>query len=323
MNRSNNSTLKITTGAMIIAIFAMLLIVNRQTGLFFEEFFVYLLPLPMAVYTALYDWKYGLMVFVGMTAFSFIFGGFTTIFYAVSASLIGLVFGTMVCRKVDPTKMLIIIMVFSAISTIISSVALASLFGYDIDMSLTEMKTMLTTTFEATGNGALMEFYTMDFLKQLFVISMALMGLLEGFIVYRLGLLIMKRLHISVGRAVPLLEFYPPAITGILAMTAFFAGIYGLSKQNPSQYLTGALGHRILLSGVLRNSRCHIIRQEIHYTEQGPYRRPDCPRLPPVRPVSGFSGIWLHHIRSACTAPHTACSAMRYFPQKRRAGRDG
>ena len=238
MNRSNNSTLKITTGAMIIAIFAMLLIVNRQTGLFFEEFFVYLLPLPMAVYTALYDWKYGLMVFVGMTAFSFIFGGFTTIFYAVSASLIGLVFGTMVCRKVDPTKMLIIIMVFSAISTIISSVALASLFGYDIDMSLTEMKTMLTTTFEATGNGALMEFYTMDFLKQLFVISMALMGLLEGFIVYRLGLLIMKRLHISVRRAVPLLEFYPPAITGILAMTAFFAGIYGLSKQNPSPLYT-------------------------------------------------------------------------------------
>ena len=238
MNRSNNSTLKITTGAMIIAIFAMLLIVNRQTGLFFEEFFVYLLPLPMAIYTALYDWKYGLMVFVGMTAFSFIFGGFTTIFYAVSASLIGLVFGTMVCRKVDPTKMLIIIMVFSAISTIISSVALASLFGYDIDMSLTEMKTMLTTTFEATGNGALMEFYTMDFLKQLFVISMALMGLLEGFIVYRLGLLIMKRLHISVGRAVPLLEFYPPAITGILAMTAFFAGIYGLSKQNQSPLYT-------------------------------------------------------------------------------------
>ena len=238
MNRSNNSTLKITTGAMIIAIFAMLLIVNRQTGLFFDEFFVYLLPLPMAVYTALYDWKYGLMVFVGMTAFSFIFGGFTTIFYAVSASLIGLVFGTMVCRKVDPTKMLIIIMVFSAISTIISSVALASLFGYDIDMSLTEMKTMLTTTFEATGNGALMEFYTMDFLKQLFVISMALMGLLEGFIVYRLGLLIMKRLHISVGRAVPLLEFYPPAITGILAMTAFFAGIYGLSKQNQSPLYT-------------------------------------------------------------------------------------
>ena len=127
---------------------------------------------------------------------------------------------------------------FSAISTIISSVALASLFGYDIDMSLTEMKTMLTTTFEATGNGALMEFYTMDFLKQLFVISMALMGLLEGFIVYRLGLLIMKRLHISVGRAVPLLEFYPPAITGILAMTAFFAGIYGLSKQNPSPLYT-------------------------------------------------------------------------------------
>ena len=247
MNRSNNSTLKITTGAMIIAIFAMLLILNRQTGLFFEEFFVYLLPLPMAIYTALYDWKYGLMVFIGMTAFSFIFGGFTTIFYAISSSLIGLVFGTMVCRKVDPTKMLILIMVFSAVSNVISSVALASLFGYDIDMNLTEMKSMLTKTLDASGYGALGEFYTMDLLKQLFVFSMAIMGLVQGFIVYRLGLLIMKRLHISVGRAVPLLEFYPPSITGIIAMAAFLSGIYGMTKQNTSPlYVNVAQGLWVL-----------------------------------------------------------------------------
>ena len=247
MNRSNNSTLKITTGAMIIAIFAMLLILNRQTGLFFEEFFVYLLPLPMAIYTALYDWKYGQMVFIGMTAFSFIFGGFTTIFYAISSSLIGLVFGTMVCRKADPTKMLIIIMVFSAVSNVISSVALASLFGYDIDMSLTEMKSMLTKTLDAGGYGALGEFYTMDLLKQLFVFSMAIMGLVQGFIVYRLGLLIMKRLHISVGRAVPLLEFYPPSITGIIAMAAFLSGIYGMTKQNTSPlYVNVAQGLWVL-----------------------------------------------------------------------------
>ena len=247
MNRSNNSTLKITTGAMIIAIFAMLLILNRQTGLFFEEFFVYLLPLPMAIYTALYDWKYGLMVFIGMTAFSFIFGGFTTIFYAISSSLIGLVFGTMVCRKVDPTKMLILIMVFSAVSNVISSVALASLFGYDIDMNLTEMKSMLTKTLDASGYGALGEFYTMDLLKQLFVFSMAIMGLVQGFIVYRLGLLIMKRLHISVGRAVPLLAFYPPSITGIIAMAAFLSGIYGMTKQNTSPlYVNVAQGLWVL-----------------------------------------------------------------------------
>jgi hypothetical protein len=221
-------------GAMIIAIFAMLLILNRQTGLLFEEFFVYLLPLPMAIYTALYDWKYGLMVFIGMVAFSFIFGGFTTIFYAVSASLIGLVFGTMVCRKVDPTKMLIIVMAFSAASSIISNVALASLFGYDFEMSITQMKTTLTAALDANGYGELGELYTMDLLKQLFVISMAIMGLVEGFIVYRLGLLIMKRLHIHVGRAIPLLEFYPPSITGILAMTAFIMGIYGMSKPGTS-----------------------------------------------------------------------------------------
>ena len=44
MNRMDSKTLKITTGAMIVAIFAILLLLNRQTAGFFEELFVYLLP---------------------------------------------------------------------------------------------------------------------------------------------------------------------------------------------------------------------------------------------------------------------------------------
>ena len=44
MDNKNSYALKITTGAMILAIFAILLLINRQTGAFFEEFFIYLLP---------------------------------------------------------------------------------------------------------------------------------------------------------------------------------------------------------------------------------------------------------------------------------------
>ena len=52
MNRMDSKTLKITTGAMIVAIFAILLLLNRQTAGFFEELFVYLLPIPMVAYSA-------------------------------------------------------------------------------------------------------------------------------------------------------------------------------------------------------------------------------------------------------------------------------
>ena len=54
MNRMDSKTLKITTGAMIVAIFAILLLLNRQTAGFFEELFVYLLPIPMVAYSAKY-----------------------------------------------------------------------------------------------------------------------------------------------------------------------------------------------------------------------------------------------------------------------------
>ena len=40
MDKMNNNTLRITTGAMILAIFAMLLLLNRQTGGVFEGFFI-------------------------------------------------------------------------------------------------------------------------------------------------------------------------------------------------------------------------------------------------------------------------------------------
>ena len=87
MDKMNNNTLRITTGAMILAIFAVLLLLNRQTGGVFEGFFIYILPVPMVIYSAKFDWKSGLMVFAGMCAFSLFFGTLTSIFYAVSSEV--------------------------------------------------------------------------------------------------------------------------------------------------------------------------------------------------------------------------------------------
>ena len=95
---------------MILAIFAILLLLNRQTGGVFEGFFIYLLPIPMVVYSAKFDWKSGLMVFVGMCAFSLFFGTLTTIFYAVSSALLGLIFGACLYKNVDMTLTTFIVM---------------------------------------------------------------------------------------------------------------------------------------------------------------------------------------------------------------------
>ena len=104
MERYNRNTIRITTGAMIIALFTLLLLMNRQTGGLFEEMFIYILPIPMVIYAAKYGWKSGLLVFAGMAVFSFFFGNFASIFYSISSALLGLVFGTCLYYKRDMTK---------------------------------------------------------------------------------------------------------------------------------------------------------------------------------------------------------------------------
>ena len=85
MERYNRNTIRITTGAMIIALFTLLLLMNRQTGGLFEEMFIYILPIPMVIYAAKYGWKSGLLVFAGMAVFSFFFGRTFVISYFVAS----------------------------------------------------------------------------------------------------------------------------------------------------------------------------------------------------------------------------------------------
>ena len=201
MNRDNN-TLKITTGAMIIAIFAILLLLNRQTGSFFEEMFIYILPVPMVVYAARYSWKYGLMVFAGMMLFSFIFGSLTTVFYAITAALLGLIMGTLFYYKIDMTKTMLVSMGLSALFNVLSTITLASVFGYDLDLEITEMQNMMNQMLEQAKvqtNTTTDQILAPGFLMQMMIISMVLLGLIQGFIIYQLSVIILKKLHYSIG----------------------------------------------------------------------------------------------------------------------------
>ena len=53
----NRQVRKLTEGAMMCALFGLVLLINRQFAGVLELFFVYVLPLPLIVYTAKYDFK--------------------------------------------------------------------------------------------------------------------------------------------------------------------------------------------------------------------------------------------------------------------------
>ncbi len=237
MENRRFDTMKITMGAMLIAIFAIFLLLNRQTAGLFEEAFIYLFPIPMVAYSSKYDLKSSLMVFFGMACFSFFFGTFTSIFYAISSALLGLIFGTCLRRKVDLSVTMVLVMGLSAVFNILSTITLASLFGYNINEEISEMQSMMNSVLSSTGAaGAVYDSITSpDFLKRMMIVSMAILGIVQGFIIYQLSLILLRRLRIPVPTAKSIYEIYPPRFTGLIAILGYIFGAGAITGQSFGQ----------------------------------------------------------------------------------------
>ncbi len=237
----NNKTLKITYGAMLIAVFGVIMLINRQIGGLMDGVLLFVLPIPMVAYAVKYGGKSSVAVFVCMAALAFFLGTFTTIFVGVSAALIGMVYGTCLYHKKNMTKTLLLIMALSVVVELVNIVIIAGIAGIGLDQSITELQTMMNqvmSQMEATGMAMdetskqtmdlMME---TDHLRRMAMVVVAFSGALEGFIIYGLSLVVLKKLRISVPKLTPVSEFYPPRWSGFVAFAAYF--LYSYSMGNP------------------------------------------------------------------------------------------
>lgn len=220
---NNKKSLIITTGAMVTAIFGVMLLLNRQTGSLFQEIFVFLYPIPMVAFAAMYGLKSGMAAFVSMTLIAVFLGNFTTIFYAVSQALIGLIFGGCLYHKVDMTKTLFVVMLLSALINVVDIIAFGAMSGVDLSMQVAELQTMMSSVFEQTGMVVPENAMSINTLKQMMIVSIIFAGLIQGFIVYEISLLILRRLRFPVQKPKSVFAYMPPKWTGYAALLAFFA----------------------------------------------------------------------------------------------------
>ena len=86
-------TSSITKGAMCVAIYGLLLLLNQQTGLMIEASLSWVFIMPILLYSASQGVRAGLVTGISMGLLSFLFGSFTTWFYSWSALLIGYLYG--------------------------------------------------------------------------------------------------------------------------------------------------------------------------------------------------------------------------------------
>lgn len=213
----NQKTRQITYGAMLIAIFAIIMLLNRQTGGLLDNVTLYILPIPIAVYAVLYGGRPGSAVFACMCIVSFLFGGYTSIFYGISAALIGLVYGICLHRKADMTRTLILVVAMTVVTELVSLVLIAAVSGIGIEADIQYMQEILNQTAEQYGMELPETLIGSSSLRRLLLLAVTAQGALEGFVINGLTILVLRRLRIPAPSLTPVTSVYPPAWTGLLA----------------------------------------------------------------------------------------------------------
>ena len=227
---------------MIVAIFGVLLLVNRQTGGMFEGFFMFIFPIPMVAFSAKYGWKDSLAVFVCTVLIAFLFGSFTGLFYAISMSFIGMVYGSCIHAKRDMNRTLILVMVLSAAAELLCTIALATVAGFDLNADIMAMQEGMNQVFAQAGvDIASTGILTYDYLRRMYIITTGFVGALEGLVVYYLSYAILKKLRYPIRKPQPITSYYPSKISGVIALILVFVYAYSVAKPFPNEIAQNVL----------------------------------------------------------------------------------
>ena len=238
----DKKTLKITYGAMIVALFGVLLFINRQTGGMFQGILLYILPIPMVAYGARYGWKARIAAWAAATFISIFVSTPTTIIYAACEAFLGMVLGTCIYHKKDMTRSLLLIMFLCVISELFNAVIITALSGQSLSMYVKEMQEGMNQSMELMSKYmgsdprmesqiSLMKSMMSDaFIARILLVSMAFGGAVQGFIIYEVSLLILRRLHIAVPKPKPVALYTPPSWTAYLGIVTFMLYNYTFAK---------------------------------------------------------------------------------------------
>ena len=164
-------------------------------------------------------------------ALLFMLGTPQSVFYVGFEAIIGTVYGAGIHAGTDNKRILIRTILMSVLLEITALFVFAAFFGYDITTEINEYKNIVSGLFQETGTELAGSVDLDGLLRNIFLISIVLTGVLEGLITHAVSRIMLKRMHMKMPPSTPLWNYYPPKWSGYLAIVGF-AGFY-LSLARP------------------------------------------------------------------------------------------
>lgn len=137
------TTRQITRGALMIALYGLLILLNQQLSLAIEGYMPWLFALPIFIYSVREPLKASLCVLASMFLITLIFSGVTTWLFGTVYLLAGFLYGKGVSLGLSRSTIMVIVFAMLCLSGWLSTVVFASLFGYDLNEELASIEKMV------------------------------------------------------------------------------------------------------------------------------------------------------------------------------------
>ena len=111
----NKNVRRLTDGAMMIAITAVFLLLDRALANTLTYYLMFLMPLPMVFYGTKYGWKGSWVVYAALLLVSFVVTTPQYIFYVAAEGFLGMVYGCGIYNKRPQNQLVVGAMVIGAI----------------------------------------------------------------------------------------------------------------------------------------------------------------------------------------------------------------
>lgn len=228
----NTKTKQISEGAMMIALVSIVLLLNRQTANFLEDFLFWLMSIPMLIYSAKYGMKMSVIVFVSSLLVGIMFAAPTTMFYLGAALITGIAYGYGVRHNWNNRMLLSVSIIMELLSMLLVVVVLASIFGYNLLDEFSDVFALI----ESSGLVINSKSITVTFLAILYAGT----SVLQGILLHVLAHLILTRIRISIQPLKPLQDIYYPKWVAyvIMAIWIFYLlGNFGFFPESIAAYV--------------------------------------------------------------------------------------
>lgn len=207
-------TQDITRGAMVCALYAVLLLINQQTALMLENSLTWIFIFPIYLYAAQAPTAAALCAGTAMALESFLFGGFTTWFYSWTSILTGLAGGIALHKQMASSLRMLLMFVIQFAGTLLILFLWAGIF----DMDLTEDFAMVQAVVPWLDPWVFM------------ILFAAVMAFTMALCVHVVGAAICRKLHIPVRPLTPISQIRGHSWVGwaflvTLALFFLFSGM--------------------------------------------------------------------------------------------------